>query len=231
MKTVVSIASLSLLLAACTAKEAPPAADTGAMGGTAASTSSDPDRNVAGGGIPAGYSARTDRPDADITGAKYAASGNAWDVTTGPAHVVYSAGDTASGNYVVSTTIDQLEKPSHPEAYGLILGGKDLEGAGQTYTYFLVRGTGDLLVKVREGDKTRDVLKWAPNAGVAKEDGSGKATYALSAAVSADSVKFSVNGKQVAAVSKAGIPTDGIAGLRINHNLHLKVTPVSITKS
>jgi hypothetical protein len=38
-----------------------------------------------------------------------------------------------------------------------------------------------------------------------------------------------VNGKQVASASAAGLPTDGIAGLRINHNLHVKVKPVSIT--
>jgi hypothetical protein len=86
------------------------------------------------------------------------------------------------------------------------------------------------MVRVREGDTTRDVLKWTPSADIPKEDGSGKATYALAASVTDDAVRFSVNGKEVASVSKAGLPTDGIAGLRINHNLHLNVTPVSITR-
>jgi hypothetical protein len=94
----------------------------------------------------------------------------------------------------------------------------------------LVRGTGDVLVKVREGGTTRDVIKWTPNADLPKEDAAGKAVYAMSAAVTADALKLSVNGKQVASVSKAGLPTDGIAGLRINHNLHVRVTPVSITR-
>jgi len=213
------------LLAACSSREAPPAGDTAMV-----SANADPDVNVSGGSIPAGYSARTDRADADITGANYTPGSNRWEVRTGPAHVIYAAKDTATGNYTVSTTIEQLEKPTHPEAYGLIIGGRDLDRPSQTYTYVLVRGTGDLMVRVREGDATRDVLKWSPSADIPKEDGSGKATYALAANVTGDAVRFSVNGKEVASVSKAGLPTDGIAGLRINHNLHLNVTPVSITR-
>jgi hypothetical protein len=228
MRTSITTMLLALSLAACTAKEETPAADTSAV--AAAPADSDPDVNVAGGTIPAGYSARTDRPDAEITGASYTPSGSGWEVRTGPAHILYAAKDTASGNYTVSATVEQLEKPQHPEAYGLIIGGRDLEGPSQTYTYFIVRGTGELLVKVREGGQTRDVLKWTANADVPKEDASGKGTYALSASVTGDAVKFSVNGKQVASVSKAGLPVDGIAGLRINHNLHLRVTPVSIQK-
>jgi hypothetical protein len=38
-----------------------------------------------------------------------------------------------------------------------------------------------------------------------------------------------VNGKQAASVSKAALPVEGIAGLRINHNLHVKANPVTIT--
>src|SRR5688572_27852103 len=142
--------------------------------------------------------ARTDRADAPITGASYTASEGGWNVTTGPAHIIYAAKDTAGGNYAVTARIEQLAKPTHPEAYGLFIGGRNLDQPGQTYTYFVVRGTGELLVKVREGDKSRDVVKWTANADVQKEDASGKGTYALSAAVTADAVKFSVNGKQVA---------------------------------
>jgi hypothetical protein len=227
VKTALSLTASLFLLSACTAKEAPPATDT-----TAAATAAeaDPDRAVSGGGLPAGYTARTDRPDGQISQASYKTSGNMWEVSTGPAHVMYSAKDTASGSYTASTTVEQLAKPTHPEAYGLILGGRDLDQPTQTYTYFLVRGTGEMMVRVREGDQTRDVLKWTANADIPKEDGSGKATYALAASVTNDAVKFSVNGKQVGSVSKAGLPTDGIVGLRINHNLNVRVSPVSIQK-
>jgi hypothetical protein len=230
MRTLASITIAMLLLFACTRKEAAPpadsaavAADTGAM-----SAGADPDRNVAGGGIPAGYTARTDRAGAPISGASYTPSGDGWEVRTGPAHILHAAKDVGTGNYTASATIEQLEAPTHPEAFGIFIGGRDLDKPSLAYTYFLVRGTGDLAVKVREGDKTRDVLKWTASPDVPKADASGKATYALAATVTADAVKFMVNGKQVASVSKAGLPTDGIAGPRINHNLHVRVTPVSI---
>jgi len=42
---------------------------------------------------------------------------------------------------------------------------------------------------------------------------------------------FYVNGKMIAEIPKtASTPTDGTFGLRINHNLHLMVTPISSAK-
>ena len=213
--------------AACTAAEKTPASDS--VQTAAPAGGDDPDRNVAGGALPSGYTARTDRADAPISGAKYVASDNSWEVTTGPAHIIYAAKDMGNGTYTASATIEQLENPTHPEAYGLFIGGRDLDKDSQAYTYFLVRGTGDVAIKAREGGQTRDVIKWTPSADVPKADGSGKARYELAVQVTNDAVKFNVNGKQVASVSKAGLPVDGIVGLRINHNLHVKVTPVSVT--
>ena len=188
----------------------------------------DPDRSVGGGQLPPGFVARTDHADAKISDAKYVASGDAWEVTTGPAHILYDAKVMGNGNYTASATIDQLESPAHPEAYGMFIGGRNLDQPTQAYTYFIVRGTGELAIKVREGDATRDVVKWSASPDVPKADASGKASYALSVQVTNDAVKFFVNGKQAASASKAGLPTDGVAGLRINHNLHVKVTPVTV---
>ncbi len=39
-----------------------------------------------------------------------------------------------------------------------------------------------------------------------------------------------VNGKQVASASKVGLPTEGIGGVRVNHNLHVRISPVSFSK-
>ena len=216
-----------LAVTACTAAEKTPAADSAQA--SAATSSDDPDRNVAGGALPSGYTARTDRPDADISGAKYVASGDTWEVTTGPAHIIYTSKDMGNGNFTATATVEQLESPTHPEAYGIFIGGRDLDKDSQAYTYFLVRGTGDVAIKARDGAAARDVVKWTPSADVPKADSSGKARYALAVQVTNDAVKFSVNGKQVASVSKTGLPLDGIVGLRINHNLHVRVTPVSVT--
>ncbi|HEU4877971.1 MAG TPA: hypothetical protein VFT21_00875, partial [Gemmatimonadaceae bacterium] len=218
MKRIAFIAAL-FALTACTAKEKP----------AEATTSADPDKAAAGGALPAGYMARTDKPDASMSDARYSASGDEWEVNTGPAHVMYDPKVMGNGNYTASASVEQLEAPTHPEAYGIFIGGRDLDKPTEAYTYFLIRGTGDVAIKVREGDATRDVIAWAPSADVPKADASGKAKYDLSVQVANGAVKFMVNGKQVASASAAGLPTDGIAGLRINHNLHVKVKPVSIT--
>jgi hypothetical protein len=232
MRLTFFVASFATLLGGCTISGSKDAKDSAKATQTdsavAPSANADADRQTGGSGLPAGFVGRTDNPSTPITGAKYTASGDGWEVVTGPAHIIYRDQDVASGSYTASATIEQLEKPAHPESYGIFVGGKNLDKPAQAYTYFLVRGTGELAVKVREGDKTREVLKWTAAANVPTQDASGKASYALTAQVTGDAIKFMVNGKQVASVSKVGLPTDGIAGLRINHNLHVKTSPISV---
>lgn len=184
---------------------------------------------IGGTGVPSGYVGRTDRPDQQLTGAKYTVSGKGWDVTTGPPHILYRPTDSASGSYTVSTTIDQLAAPAHPEAYGVFVGGRNLDGPDQRYLYFLVRGTGEMMAKVREGNKTRNVFAWQKNTAVPAANASGQASYELAIQVRPDSVRFLVNDKPAATVAAAGLPTDGVYGIRINHNLHVRATPAVVS--
>ena len=212
--------------------------DMAAADSTAAPTMSnaDPDAVTQGGGVPSGYMGQVDPPregrePADISQAEYTVQDGRWEVRTGPAHIVWAAGDTASGNYTVSTTLDQLETPAHPEAYGMIIGGSNLDQlTGQTYTYFIVRHTGEYMIRVREGATTRTVAEWTKSPAVPVTGEDGKASYALSARVDADSVHFMVGDQEAAAVARATVPTDGIFGVRINHNLHVMVTPPTVTR-
>jgi hypothetical protein len=198
----------------------------------AASADADPTRAASGGtGVPAGYTARTDRAGDAITNARYTTrDGGVWEVQTGPAHVVWAPGDTASGRYLARARFTQLEAPSHPEAFGVFVGGRDLEGEAQRYTYFVVRGTGEFLIRVRDGAGTRDVHGWAAAPAVAKQDASGRASYDLAVRVDPDSTRFLVGDTPVHAVAAGAVPTDGLAGVRINHNLRLEVQPVAISR-
>ena len=191
----------------------------------------DSDKAAPGTGVPAGFTAMTDHANASITDAKYTANDGKWEVQTGPAHILYAAKDSGSGVYAVTATIQQLEKPAHPEAYGVFFGGQHLDDrAQQTYGYFLVRGTGEFLIKRRDGGKTSSVVDWTANPNVPKQDASGKATYSLKVHFAKDTAHFLVNDKLVDAVPRSKLPTEGVAGLRINHNLHVLVTPVKIEK-
>ena len=196
----------------------------------AAHPPADPDVAAQGTGIPAGFTAITDDTTAQITNARYVGKAGNWEVTTGPAHIIFAPKDTVHGTYTATASFAQLEAPRHPEGYGLFIGGRDLESPNRAYTYFLVRGNGQFLVKSRAGAKTSDVLAWQANPAVMKADGAGKATYRLAIRVEADSVRFMVDDKQVGAVKAGTIATDGVAGLRVNHNLHVTTSPVAIAR-
>ena len=215
-------------LAACAGGDT--AADSAAADTTAVGAA-DSAQAPAGAGVPAGYVAQAD--NGNPTQASYTAQGNQWVVRTGAddAHIVYAVGDTASGSYTVSATVEQMERPQHPEAFGLILGGQNLDQAAtRAYTYFLVRHTGEYMIRVREGADLRTIRDWSASPAVAQADSAGRATYRLSARVGADAVQFMVNDQEVVSVPKSAIPTDGVAGLRINHSLHVTTGPVTITR-
>ena len=215
---------LAATLAACSTKTSQ-STDT-----TAAHPPADPDVAAQGTGIPAGFTAITDDTTAQITNARYVTKAGNWEITTGPAHIIFAPKDTASGTYTVTASFAQLEAPRHPEGYGLFIGGRDLASPNRVYTYFLVRGNGQFLVKSRAGAKTSDVIAWRADPAVEKADSAGRASNRMSIRVTADSVRFMLNDKQVAAVKAGTIATDGVAGLRINHNLHVTTAPVAIAR-
>lgn len=199
----------------------------------AATTTAMPDSDAAaigGTGAPKGFLARTDKATQKLSDIKYSASGTGWEVTTGPAHILWNPKNTASGDYTVSATFDQLAKPAHPESYGIFIGGSDLSGPNQSYLYFLVRGTGEIFAQTRKGDVLTGRIAWQKSYAAPVADSSGKATYTVAMRVAGDSIHFLVNGHQAAVLPKKDMVTDGIYGVRINHNLHLHVSPITITK-
>ena len=50
----------------------------------------------------------------------------------------------------------QMEPAAHPEAYGVFIGGSDLQAANQKYTYFVIRQDGKFLIKRRAGNGDAD---------------------------------------------------------------------------
>ncbi len=228
----ITILIAGLFFSACTSSSKDASTDTGTAT-PAAQAEADPDLTPTGAtGLPAGYLGRADKANTNVSEAKYTVSGNSWEITTGPAHIIYAPKDSVAGNYNVSSTIEQLAAPKHREAFGLIFGGQNLAAPTQKYTYFVVAGTGEMLVKHRDGDVTRDLIAWHKTEWVPAADAQGKQTYRLEVRVSGDSVKFVVNNVVAAAVSKSALKldTDGIAGLRVNHNLSLKATPLVVTR-
>ena len=183
----------------------------------------DPDKKVAGGGtLPSGWKARVDG-NASLNGVKMMPMGGGVHFMTGPAGIYYKPADKGTGAYEARATFTPMEPAAHPEAYGLIIGGADLEGAAQKYTYFLIRQDGKYLIKRRAGDQTPTIADWTDSAAIKKADTSGKMSNTLAVDVGKDKVRFLVNGTEVAAADTAKVDAAGIAGLRINHNLNVHV--------
>lgn len=181
------------------------------------------DRPVGRSGIPSGYLGRTDDPERKIGHVRYHSAGDGWQVSTGPAHIVYSPGDTVKGEFIVASTFDQMEGRAASESFGLFVGGTDLDRPSQRYTLFIVRGTGEYLVKVREGAETRDIVPWTANRAIVRQRPAGRARYRLAIQVRGDSVRFLSNGTLVMSMKAGTVPTDGFAGLRVDQDVHVRV--------
>lgn len=202
----------------------------------------DPDKLVANGGVSVpGWTGRIDPQAAKggrkITDDKVVPMGPGFHVTSGPAAVYWNPANTASGNYTVSASFSQTKAATHPEAYGVFLGGRDLESPNESYLYFLVRQDGKYLINHRANDSTvHKMVDWTANSAVKAIDADGKATNALSIAVMPDKLSFMVNGVEVTTLPRsqvdrtgAGSGTTGIAGVRVNHNLDVHVGGFAVT--
>ncbi len=191
----------------------------------------DHDQKVQGGGTLAkGWSARVDGDEA--MDSKVAPMGNGIHVTSGHAALYWpDAGTEVKGPMTATVTIQQTKAPEHPEAYGIFFMGKDLKSENQNYAYFLVRGDGKFMVNHRAGKELHKILPWTDNAAVTKADAKGVSTNTLTVdATKPDSVRLLVNGKQVHALDKAHLgATDGIVGVRVNHNLDVHVSDLKVT--
>lgn len=193
------------------------------------------------GPLPAGWMGRTDRANLKLEDANFATMGSGLHVTTGPAVILWNPANTASGTYTISAAFGVRSVPDH-DYYGLIWGGSDLGGDKVSYGYFLVGGDGTFIVKHRYGPgqggrggnppaDVHTVIDKTPHDAIRKamKDGQpanmGSASNALEVRVAADSVRFIVNGTQVGAADARSpmVPTSGIFGLRVNHNIDTHV--------
>ena len=125
----------------------------------------------------------------------------------------------------------EIEAPvGHREGYGLFIGGQDLEGPNQTYTYFLVRGDGRYLVKHRNGPFARELSEgWQVSEAVRVTTSPGEdVTNELEIRLNNGRLGFSCNGELVTDMSISEASTQGVVGVRVNHNLSVRVQDLSL---
>ena len=186
---------------------------------------------------PAGWKLRADRSssasDPDAAGAiKFVTMGTGLHATNPQAAVYWNPANTATGNYTLKGNFKLMKPSGHTNYYGLVFGGSGLEGATQSYLYFMVAQDGTWLVKRRDGDANTPTVAQGPSSAVKTPDASGTSTNALEVRVTAGKIDYLVNGTAVHSMPRTGATakTDGIYGIRVNHLLEVHVDGLAVSK-
>jgi hypothetical protein len=186
---------------------------------------------------PAGWKMRVDRStsaaDPDAAGTiKFVTMGTGFHATNPQAATYFNPTNAAAGTYSLKGNFTLVKPSNHTNYYGLVFGANELDGAGQSYLYFLVAQDGTFLVKHRAGEATHDVVVKTASEAIKKPDASGRSTNALEVRVGADKIDYLVNGTTVGSSPKTGMSarTDGVFGIRINHQLEVHVDGLAMAK-
>ena len=182
--------------------------------------------------VPAALSVRLDRADANRADYHVSTIPGGWEIQTGPHGIAWDPSQVVSGDFTLSATLTEVgAPPGHREGLGLFFGGSDLEGPSQRYSYFLVRADGRYLIKRRLGEETPNVTDgWIEESAVHSATGAGDVTNALSVVRVGDLVHFAVNGTQVATLPTSEVDVDGIVGVRVSHNLQVRVEDWTVSR-
>ena len=180
---------------------------------------------------PEGWLARTDHGGDGIEALQEMPPG--WHITTGPAGIFYDPETRADGDFRVESTVFLFDPEGRNEGFGVFIGGADLEGDGQAYTYLLVRADGSVIVKRRDGNETSTLLDWTKHEAVvtwaARGEGAATAKNVLFVEAEGEDVIFGVNEQEVFRTARAGQHVDGVVGLRVNHGLNLHFSSLEVT--
>lgn len=153
-------------------------------------------------------------------------------VTTGPGVVLLAPGAGAIGRFMVDAEM-LLFPNSSDGGYGIIVGGRprgrSLDIPAAYWVAFVVSGDGRFAVVQHTPERTTLLVDWRSDESIVRR-AKDVVTNRLRVAVEPDSVRFVVNQKQLAALSRALVQPDGLFGLRIDEGLNLHVTNVDIAR-
>ena len=211
---------------------------------SAVASAQDADRSVAGGGIKAsGWQGKVDagatKQGKTINDSKFVQEGNNLRLSIGPAAIYWNPANTGKGDYTVKATFTEAKvSANHPHPYGVFIGGSNLDTDQQSLMYCVAYGDGSFLVRQFNGATVNTVAKRQPHEAVRKAAGDGSVTNEVGWRVRGGRAECLINGTAVASFDSSEIvgagkltSTDGIAGLRVSHNLDVVVSNFAVTKN
>jgi hypothetical protein len=166
-----------------------------------------------------------DRPDLKVV-----TVGKGMRITGGPAGTFWNPANTVTGNFTARANFTLMKPSSHTNYYGLIFGGRDIEGAKQTYVYFLVAQNGTYIIRRRVGEDVTDIQGRMMHAAIQRPDANGRSVNALEVRVAGNTVSYVINGMVVHTAPKGTLQTDGLVGVRVNHVLDVQVEGFTVQR-
>lgn len=188
--------------------------------------------------LPQGWEVRPDQGGHDHGGGApdgllFESMAPGWRVTTEPAVILWQPSTVTEGDFRVEMEVHLFDPGGRREGFGLFIGGGDLHGDGQRYSYILLRDGGQYLVKKRNGAETPTLVGWTSHPAIRswadRADGGGTVLNNLVVEAVGERVTISVNGQEVATLARNELDTRGIVGLRVNHGLNLHVSRFEVT--
>lgn len=191
--------------------------------------------------VPDGWEWRFDKAGADVNVGSDAESADVyfvnmtpgWHITTGPAGIYYHTDNKAEGDFILDSKIYLFDtKGRNREAFGLFIGGQNLKSDNQSYVYFLLRNTGEYLIKKRNGSETSTIKGWtkAGNMNLFTDETESSAENDFQVKVEGDEITFSLNGKVLSSMEKGDLNTDGHYGFRVNHSINLHISSLKLSE-
>lgn len=191
--------------------------------------------------VPEGWEWRFDKAGAEVSVGSDAEAADiffvnmtpGWHITSGPAGIYYHPKNNATGDYTLNSKIYLFDtKGRNREAFGLFMGGESLKKENQSYVYFLLRNTGEYLIKQRTGSETSTIKGWTKTDAMKMftEETESSAENDFQVKVSGNELTFSLNGKVLTTIEKGSLNTDGIYGFRVNHSINLHISSLEKTK-
>lgn len=191
--------------------------------------------------VPQGWQWRLDRPSAEVrivasdqpdeANIRFVNMTPGWHITTGPAAIFYHPSLSADGTYRAQAEYHLFSPGNRNEAFGMFVGGRRLDADDQSYLYFLIRKSGEYLIKTRNGSETEVVQSWTAHPAIIAytDETSGTATNLLTIEAHEDTLDFLVNGQKVTSIPRGDLPTEGLVGMRVNHHLNVHVSDLHVS--
>lgn len=240
--TVTALAFAGVLSIALSAQQ-PPAPPPAGGGGGGMRMGQDVAHKVSNGGIRgAGWQGRPDPGTGAVNDSSLDVKGSNIEVHTGPAMLYWNPANKRTGDYTVSATFTEpkyMSSNDHPHPYGVFLAGNDLDTENASALYCAAYGRGTYIVRgFGPAPFAVNGRGGSPNDAVHKAAGKGESVeQTIAMSVKGDKVECSINGTVVGSYPKSDLvaagklkSTDGIAGIRVAHNVDVDVKDFKVSK-